>query len=335
MVFEQIRRGDPQPEPDQLLLKRELWLDFTGKGYTVSDRISGTMARGWRINAGDELLPGQVTLDGKPQLITRAENGAVGIEVRQGTINLAADSRIDASVKQISATGWAHDFNSVSASINVPPGYRVLAISGADHSPTTWLSRWTLLDFFMVLITTIALSRLYGKRWGMIGLVGFIALWHEPGAPAYIWLNLIAALSIMQALRNTRAYPFARNYLVLSSIALVLLALPFLVDQVRNGIYPQLEYAWQSMGEQVIRPQQVTVTAAAEKKSPGRGVLTGTHGAKLRLPCPHFSRVPVGSTGQAGQAVAGPERQTADRPGIARMELAQLPGERGMAPCKK
>ncbi len=253
MVFEQIRRGDPQPEPDQLTLMRDLWLDFTGDGYTVSDRISGTMARGWRINAGKQLLPGQVTLDGKPQLITHSENGAVGIEVRQGNINLAADSRIEDSVKQISATGWAHDFNSVSANIHMPPGYRVLAITGADRSPTTWFSRWTLLDFFIVLITTIALSRIHGKRWGVIGLLGFIALWHEPGAPAYIWLNLIATLSIMQALRNTRAYPFARNYLFLSSVALVLLALPFLVDQVRSGIYPQLENAWQSMGAQPIR----------------------------------------------------------------------------------
>jgi len=266
MVFEQIRRGDPQPEPDQLTLERKLWLNFTGDGYTVSDRISGTMARGWRINAGNDLLPGQVTLDDLPQLITRAANGAIGIEVRQGNINLAADSRIEAPVQQISATGWAHDFNRVSASINVPPGYRVLAIAGADRTPTTWLSRWTLLDFFIVLITTIALSRIHGKLWGVIGLVGFIALWHEPGAPAFIWLNLIATLSIMQALRNTRAYPFARNYLVLSSVALVLLALPFMVDQVRNGIYPQLEYAWQSMGAQTTRQQTAQAQAPAEQK---------------------------------------------------------------------
>jgi hypothetical protein len=269
MVFEQIRRGDPHPEPDQLALQRELWLDFTGESYTVSDRISGTMARGWRINAGDELLPGQVTLDGKPQLITRSADGAVGIEVRQGNIKLAADSRIEDSVKHISATGWAHDFNKVSASIHVPPGYRVLAITGADRSPTTWFSRWTLLDFFIVLITSIALSRIHGKRWGVIGLVGFIALWHEPGAPAYIWLNLIATLSIMQALRDTRAYPFARNYLVLSSAALVLLALPFLVDQVRSGIYPQLEHARQSMGAQPVRQQAPAAKAPAEKKAGG------------------------------------------------------------------
>jgi hypothetical protein len=313
MVFEQIRRGDPQPEPDQLTLKRVLWLDFTGKGYTVSDRISGTMARGWRINAGDELLPGQVTLDGKPQLITRSESGAVGIEVRQGTLNLAADSRIEASVKQLSATGWAHDFNSVSASINVPPGYRVLAISGADHSPTTWLSRWTLLDFFIVLITTIALSRIHGKRWGLIGLVGFIALWHEPGAPAYIWLNLIAALSIMQALRNTRAYPLARNYLVLSSIALVLLALPFLVEQVRNGIYPQLEYAWQSMGAQVTQPQ---VAAATEKKAPGRGVLSDLAEESYNALAPPSTRYKSEAPVRLDKLVQDPNAKLQTGPGL-------------------
>jgi hypothetical protein len=250
MVFEQIRRGDPEPEPDQLTLAREFWLDFDGDGYTVSDHISGTMSRSWRINAGDDLLPGQVTLDGRPQLITRTESGAVGIEVRQGNINLAADSRIVLPVNRISAVGWEHDFNNVSASLNLPPGYRVLAITGADRSPGTWFSRWTLLDFFIVLITSIALSRIHGKRWGAVGLAGFIILWHEPGAPSYIWLNLIATLSIMRALRNTRVYPFARNYLFLSSLALVLLALPFMVDQVRNGIFPQLEFAWQSMGDQ-------------------------------------------------------------------------------------
>jgi hypothetical protein len=76
MVFRQIRRGDPIPEPDQLTLTRELWLDFSGDSYTVSDHIGGTMSRGWRINAGAGLLPGQVTLNGRPQLITRTADGS-------------------------------------------------------------------------------------------------------------------------------------------------------------------------------------------------------------------------------------------------------------------
>lgn len=271
MTFEQIRRGDPEPEPDQLELARRFWLDFDGDSYTVSDQITGTMSRGWRINAGSGLVPGQVTLDGQPQLITRNADGAVGVEVRQGNIQLAADSRIENPVRQLSATGWDHDFRKVSAQINVPPGYRVLAISGADRAPTTWLSRWTLLDFFIVLISSIALSKLHGLRWGAIGLVGLVALWHEPGAPAWIWLNLIATLALLRVVQGMRIHTLVRNYLVLSSAALLLLALPFMVTQVRDGIYPQLEQAWQSLGESapVRQPTALPAPPLAQKSVTG------------------------------------------------------------------
>lgn len=250
MVFTQIRRGDPQPEPDKLSLNRTLWLDFDGGGYTVSDQIAGTMARGMRIDADDRLQLGQVTLEGKPQLITRAGDGAIGIEVRQGVLNLSADSRIEGRVGEFPASGWRHDFDSLSMQLNTPPGYRVLAISGADRAPATWLSEWTLLDFFLVLIAAIALYKLMGLGWGLLGLLALSLLWHEPDAPKYIWLNLIAALALMRVLKQTRAFNFFRNYLLLSAAALVLLVLPFMVQQVRDAIYPQLEYPWQSMGDE-------------------------------------------------------------------------------------
>ncbi|MDD1606679.1 MAG: hypothetical protein LUP96_08310, partial [Methylococcaceae bacterium] len=40
MSFKVIRRGDPEPEPNQLNLTRKLWLDFDGSGYTVNDIIT-------------------------------------------------------------------------------------------------------------------------------------------------------------------------------------------------------------------------------------------------------------------------------------------------------
>jgi hypothetical protein len=316
MTFRQIRRGDPQPEPDQLMLERSLWLDFTGSGYTVSDHISGTMSRGWRINAGAGLAPGQVMLDGKPQLITRTADGAVGIEVRQGNIRLAADSRIEDSVRHIPAVGWDHDFSGVSASINMPPGYRVLAISGADRSPTTWLSRWTLLDFFVVLITAIALSKLHGKAWGILGLVGLVALWHEPGAPNYVWLNLIAALSLMRALRDTRAFPLVRGYLILSSLALVLLALPFMVDQVRNAVYPQLAHPWQSLGDQSLRQMPAAAKSPVRKAETATGAITEF--AEDRLASPAFREAGGDRGPEAGldRLVQDPNARLQTGPGL-------------------
>jgi len=47
MTFKEIRRGDPSPAPDRLNLKRTWWLDFDGAGFTVHDKITGTMSRQW------------------------------------------------------------------------------------------------------------------------------------------------------------------------------------------------------------------------------------------------------------------------------------------------
>ena len=66
------------------------------------------------------------------------------------------------------AVGWAHDFQSVNATLTLPPGWRLLHASGADKVETTWIKRWTLLDLFLVLVLVIATARLFGRgrrRW--------------------------------------------------------------------------------------------------------------------------------------------------------------------------
>jgi hypothetical protein len=50
LSLEVIRRGDPDPAPDQLHLDRSWWLDFNGAGFTVHDRISGTLSRTWQLS---------------------------------------------------------------------------------------------------------------------------------------------------------------------------------------------------------------------------------------------------------------------------------------------
>ena len=39
------RRGDADPTAERLRLARTLWLDFDGRGLTVSDAITGTLQR--------------------------------------------------------------------------------------------------------------------------------------------------------------------------------------------------------------------------------------------------------------------------------------------------
>ena len=50
LQFETLRRGDPDPVPNRLSLRRDLWVDLDGKGLTVRDTFTGQMHQGWRLD---------------------------------------------------------------------------------------------------------------------------------------------------------------------------------------------------------------------------------------------------------------------------------------------
>lgn len=267
LELKQLGRGDAQPAPDRLSLDRDLWLDFAGTGYTVRDRINGTLSRSWRLEAGKALTLGQVLVDGEPRFITRlGDSPRRGVEVRQGRLQLVADGRIEGNIRRVPASGWALDMRSLQTRLHLPPGWDLLAVAGADNLPATWLNRWTLMDLFLVLITALAGGRLWGWGWGLLMLSALTLTWQAPGAPRFVWLNLLAAIALLRLLPTepTRAaMARLRRLLVLyyrgSLVVLALIALPFLADQARTAIYPQLE-----------RPQtQVTATRAKAVPSPG------------------------------------------------------------------
>ena len=246
VAFKVIRRGDPEPEPNQLTINRKLWLDFDGKGYTVNDTINGKMTSGWRLNALPATHLGKVTLDGDNQLITQQPGtDKQGVEVRKGLLMLDADSRISGDIDSLSVVGWEQRFHNVRAELNLPPGWRLLAARGVDNVPDSWISRWTLLDLFMVLIAALATARLWQRYWGALALATLVIIWHEPGAPQYVWLNILAATALLGVVPQGRFYKVTRGYLNICWLGLAVIALPFMVSQVRMGIYPQLEYPGQ------------------------------------------------------------------------------------------
>jgi hypothetical protein len=255
MGFKTIRRGDPEPEPNQLNLSRKLWLDFDGQGYTVNDMINGTMTRGWRLNTLPQTQLGRATLNGGNQFITQDSSGKQGVEVRTGSITLDADSRIVGPIDTVSAVGWEQDFHNVRAELNLPPGWRLLAASGVDNVPDSWISRWTLLDLFLVLIAALATGRLWNPLWGIFALVTLVLIWHEPGAPRFVWLNILAATALIKVLPQGLFFKFMTWYRNAFWLALIMTALPFMVHQVRTGLYPQLEKPWQ-----VVEPQYSVAT---------------------------------------------------------------------------
>ena len=240
-----IRRGDPQPEPDHLRLQRRLWLDFDGRGLSVRDHITGTLTTGWRLDAGPTLHLGRVVLDGEPQSITLDQaRGTVGVEVRRGQVDLSADSRLDRT-SRLAATGWDRDFSQVSAELNLPPGWRLLGALGVDQAPGSWLAAWTLLDFFLVLVITLAVGRLFGWGAAALALMALILTWQEGGAPRYVWLSLLAAIALGRVLPTGSGLArWVGAFRLGVILTLALIAIPFLAEQLRLGLYPQLEHPY-------------------------------------------------------------------------------------------
>jgi hypothetical protein len=246
MGFNVIRRGDPEPEPNHLELNRQLWLDFSGNGYTIQDQINGKITNGWRLNALPETQLGQVNLNGENQLITQiAGSNQQGVEVRKGEVTMKADSRFLGDIGKLSAVGWAQSFHQVTATLRLPPGWRLLAVTGVDNDPDCWLSNWTLLDLFLVLIASLTIGYLWNHYWGGFALLSLALIWHEADAPQFIWLHILVALALIRVLPEGKILYWLKMYRNACWLVLLMIVLPFLVAQVRIGIYPQLEKPWQ------------------------------------------------------------------------------------------
>ena len=256
MLFKEIKRGDPQPAPDQLTLNRSLWLRFDGSGYTIQDNIEGQKNTNWRLEISPAITLGRVAVDGTERFITqRKGSNQAGIELRNGVLRLTADSVYQGNISVLPATGWDHDFQQVKGSLNLPPGWKLLNATGIDNIPRTWIKRWTLLDFFIVLIFTIAIAKLFSKPLAGIAFVTLILIYHEPGAPRYVWLALLIGFALLKYLPEGAFKRAVKIYQSVVFLSLVLIVIPYAIQALRIGIYPQLARPWSSMTDYALQEE--------------------------------------------------------------------------------
>jgi hypothetical protein len=240
--LQQLKRGDPDPAPDQLTLERIWWLDFNGQGLTIRDQIQGSMNRQWDLAMNPPAVLGRVNVDGKDQLITsHGKEKKAGVELRHGQLNLLAESRLDKRPGRLPAVGWDHDFQSVSGVLNLPPGWRLLAASGVDSMQGTWFERWTLLDLFLVLIISLAVYKLWSWQWGVMALLTLGIGYHEPSAPRLVWVFLLAAIALLRFLPEHWFKKLVFIWKWAALVVLLIISILFIRHQVRWAIYPQLE----------------------------------------------------------------------------------------------
>ena len=226
---------------NELTLDRTMWLDFDGDGFIVQDRIGGQMRTGWRLDMDGPYDLLAATENDESLLITVGrEEGRKGIEVRASDVALQTLGRSNTR-GSMPATGWETRFAAVEARLNLPPGHKLLTALGVDNAHGSWAGQWRLLDFFLVLIITIAGWKLFDATAGVIALLALVLSYQEIMAPTWLWLNLLVAIALLRVAPEGRLHRIVRGYQLLSAAALVFALVPFIAGQLRVAIYPQLE----------------------------------------------------------------------------------------------
>ncbi len=239
--IEERQRGMGDQKPAGLAFGREWWLDEDGRSLTFRDRIVGTHQRVWRLDAAPGQDLGSVRTSPQGLLITRNPQTAVpGVEVRARDVSLEATGRM-ARAASLPATGWQTDAEELGVMLYLPPGWRLLALFGADWSRGDWLTAWTLLDLFLLMLLTLAVFRLWGGVAAAVAFLGFGLSYHEPDAPRFIWLLLLVPLALERVAPKGWATAVVRGAKWLVLLVFALEFVPFVAQQVQQAIYPQLE----------------------------------------------------------------------------------------------
>jgi hypothetical protein len=241
LTIEQGLRGGEGGAGDQVHLQREMWLDFNGHGFSVSDHLTGKLQRAQRLNAVAPWTLLRATQAHTPLLVTRSSDGATGVELREANLDLRAGLRVEDRSGALPSTGWQTPLENIDAVLHLPYGYRLLGASGVDQSPDSWIGQWSLLDLFIVALIALLAGRLLGWRWAVLGALFLILSQHEDGAPRWTLGLALAFALLMRALPAGKLW---RSSQIVASVALalaVLWTLPFAKTQLEEALHPQLE----------------------------------------------------------------------------------------------
>lgn len=242
------QRGMGEKGREGLEITREMWLDDDGAAFTYEDRVKGTMQEIWRLDAASSVKLGSVRINGESQLITASPDGAAsGVELRNRNIDLNAIGR-SSSTNAIQATGWEADADALSVVLTLPPGWRAIAVFGADRVIGDWMTAWSLLDLFLLMIFSLAVFRMYGLLPGVVALFAFSLSYHEYGSPRWTWFCVLIPLALSKVVSSRTGQGWLNRIRFIASLLLISFLLPFIAHQLQSVLYPQLEVSGVTYG---------------------------------------------------------------------------------------
>ncbi len=242
MTFNTLRRGDPLEKPNQLSLTRTLWLDPDGQGITGVDSIQGTMNRDWRLELTAGIL-GEVSIDQIGHTITQiGKEGHSGVEVRGTHVAARAVWRGEGAARELKAVGWDQDVSDLRTTLHMSPGWQLFAASGVDSVGGAWIDQWDLWSVFFVLLISLATGRWLGAIWGVLTLVTLALCNHEPNAPLWGWVLLLALAVVAKGVPHAGLRRITVVAWTVSLAVVFLLCLQFSVEQLRYAAFPHVDH---------------------------------------------------------------------------------------------
>lgn len=243
ITFHELSRGELRPQASAVRLQRELWLDLDGGGYTVRDTFTGTLGAEDRLNALGETHVGRASEGGNPLLIAPdPKSKALGVEIRNTTLNLEAVSRVD-QASALSAVGWDHVAESLSLSLWLPPSWDLLWVGGAGSMAQSWWNSWTLLDVFLAMLMSVGAYQLFGAV--PAALTGAVLVMNHGQflAPRMLFVHvmLLAVWRLVIHSKEGLWHRLCALLLFVSYAAWTLQSLAFMKLQVTQLLYPQLQ----------------------------------------------------------------------------------------------
>jgi hypothetical protein len=203
------------------------------------DTITGQMTSQWRLNASTSTHIGRATVNGSPVLTTSIDDQK-GIEVRSQNIDLEAVTQTS-SPNSFSALGWETNVREFSATLNLPPGWRVIAATGVDGIRGTWLQQWDLWDVFWVMILFSITKKYYGLKTSLLALVMLVLGYHERQSAVGIWAVLILLTAFIFSVGPGKIRSFAKSIAGVCTLLFVVSLVSYSVLSFRLALYPALE----------------------------------------------------------------------------------------------
>ncbi len=286
--------------PREVFLRRNLWLRGNGDGFIYQDTMNGNLDKARRLDVSPSEVPGRIRVAGKGQLITRNPvTGNAGIEIRTNKIKLEAVGRIPKR-GPIPAVGWLTDVDKLSMDMHLPPGWRLLACFGAERISGDWISAWTLLDLFLLLLFSLAAYRLWGAKSAVVVFFGFALSFHEPGAARYSWFFLLIPLALLRVVPEGRLRKLMTWWRNVAILSLILILVPFFGREIQSVIYPQLDPGQERVSSYQGGTSLHRIMLKAQKR---KGKIVREKDYLVRSPEPTEVMLPRASSKNAKQAL--------------------------------